>query len=92
MLLIEATRAVAADVARMPRLVHAGIALAVVGVAIDLIVHLSPAPHHHGAGFRPQEHIAHLVAIAAMVLVLAGIALDGARRHRFRRRNPHAHR
>lgn len=92
MLVIEGLRALAADVRRMPRLVHVGIALAVGAFALDVLVHLSPAVHDHGGGFRPEEHLAHLAGIAAMVLILAGVVIDGARRNRSRRRTSHAHR
>ena len=92
MLVIEGLRAVAADVGRMPRLVHVGMALAIGAFGLDVLVHLSPAAHDHAIGFRPEEHLAHLAGIAAMVLILAGVVIDGARRNRSRRRTSHAHR
>jgi hypothetical protein len=92
MLVIEGLRAIAADVARMPRPVHVGMALAVAAFALDVLVHLSPAPHDHGAGFRPEEHLAHLAGIAAMVLILAGVVIDGVRHNQTRRRTSNAHR
>ena len=89
MLLIDAVRATAGtlarDVARMPRIVHVGLALAVAAFVIDLLVHLGPAPHHHGE-FRVEEHLAHLVGLVAMAVVLVGVVADGIRRQRSNRR------
>lgn len=65
----------------MPRLVHIGLAIAVVALLADLLIHASPAPHVHD-GFRPEEHVAHLVGLVAMVVALAGVVIDGTRRHR----------
>jgi hypothetical protein len=76
----------------MPRIVHAGMALAVAAFAVDVLVHLSPSTHDHAVGFRPEEHLAHLAGIAAMVVILAGIVIDGAGRNRSRRRTSNAHR
>ena len=97
MLVIEAARRVVSDVRRMPRVVHLGLLVAIVGFALDVVIHLSPAPHHHHVGFRPEEHIAHLTGLVAMVLILAGVVSDGIVRRRARRRHRlggprHAHR
>lgn len=97
MLVIERLQRLAADVRGMPRLVHVGLLIAAAGFALDVVIHLSPAPHHHHVGFRLEEHIAHLIGLVAMVLILAGVVADGLARRRARRRNglggpPHAHR
>jgi len=76
----------------MPRLVHLGMAIAVIAFVADVVIHLSPAPHIHQAGFRPEEHIAHLGGLAAMVVVMAGVLIDGTRRHRLNKEDSHAHR
>lgn len=81
----------------MPRLVHLGLVVAVIGFLLDVVIHLSPAPHHHHVGFRPEEHVAHLAGLLAMVLILAGVVADGLARRRALRRqrlggSRHAHR
>ncbi len=52
----------------------------VVDGVLDVAVHLMTDVHagHHGH-FGP-EHLAHLLGIAGMFLVLAGVVIDGARR------------
>lgn len=97
MLVIERIQRLAADVRGMPRLVHVGLLMAAAGFAVDVVIHLSPAPHHHHVGFRPEEHLAHLAGLVAMVLILAGVVADGLARRRAVRRlrlgGPrHAHR
>lgn len=80
-----------------------GLTIAVVGVALDVAVHLSlPADGHEHvhAGFTVSEHAAHLVVMVGMVLILAGVVVDGARRQfmnrvslaRVERSAPHASR
>jgi hypothetical protein len=65
---------------RRPPLVSLlGLAVAVLGLALDAAVHLSAAPHHHQMGFSPEEHGAHLVVLIGMLLILGGIVIDGAR-------------
>ena len=97
MLVIEGLHRLVADVRRMPRLVHVGLLIAVIGLVLDMAIHLSPAPAHHHVGFRPEEHIAHLAGLVAMVLILAGVVTDGLARRRALRRQRlggprHAHR
>ena len=66
---------------RPPLLALAGLAIAVAGLGLDAIVHISAAGvHHHEVGFSVQEHGAHLVGLIGMVLALAGIVINGARR------------
>ena len=96
MLVIEAIRRLLAEVRRMPRLVHVGLVIGVAAFALDVVIHLSPAHHHH-PGFRPEEHIAHIAGLVAMVVILAGVVSDGLARQRARRRQRlggprHAHR
>jgi hypothetical protein len=88
---------------RPPLLSLLGSAVAAAGLALDVAVHLAlPADGHEHlhAAFSPSEHTAHLVVMLGMVLILAGVVADGARRQRARRqpsasieRSPgHAHR
>jgi hypothetical protein len=60
-----------------------GLALMVVGGVLDVVIHFGPADHHAHAIFA-SEHVAHLIGIAGMALVLAGVVIHGAR-HQTRR-------
>ncbi len=64
---------------RLPLLVLIGLALMAAGGTIDVILHLDPESQHAHETFG-SEHLAHLVGIAGMVLVLAGVVAHGARR------------
>lgn len=64
---------------RIPLLVVLGLLLMATGAVVDVVVHLGPA-HDHGHGGGLDEHGAHLIGIAGMVLVLAGVIIYGARR------------
>ncbi|MDQ2689613.1 MAG: hypothetical protein M3Y29_04995 [Chloroflexota bacterium] len=91
MLVVERlARTVLQELGRLPGLSRIGLALMAVAFVADVVVHLSPALHHL-ASHGPQEHLAHAAGIVGMVLVLGGVIVD-ARRHRSRRRNPHAYR
>ena len=94
MLVIETLRRAAAtvarDVARMPRIVHVGLALAVAAFVLDLAGHLGPQPAHHHDGFHVEEHLAHLVGLIAMAVILAGVVIDGIRRQQTHRRRTSA--
>lgn len=79
-------RALCRDVGRLPILTRAGLALALVTFAADVLIHLSPAPIHHHGGFRPEEHLAHLAGLVAMAIALLGVVIDGARKQRSQRR------
>jgi hypothetical protein len=93
-LVIEAIREAWANVRQVPVLGRIGLGLMVVAVALDLALNLAPAPHAHAgrAMEMPMHHEGHLLALLAMGLVLAGVVVDGVRRHRSRRRSSHAHR
>jgi hypothetical protein len=80
----------------MPVLSRIGFGVLIASVVLDLALTLAPAPlpHVHAghAMAMPMRHEAHLLALLAMGLVLAGVVVDGVRRHRSRRRYPNAHR
>lgn len=62
-----------------------GLAVMVIAGFLDVAVHVMTDVHaHHHAAFGP-EHLAHLMGIAGMVFVLAGVVISGARRQ-FRQR------
>ena len=59
----------------------AGLVVMAIGGLLDVVIHVALTPHAHDADLG-SEHLAHLVGIAGMSLVLAGLVLHGARRHR----------
>lgn len=67
---------------RISLLVMLGLLLMATGAVVDVVVHLGPV-HDHTGGL--DEHGAHLIGIAGMALVLAGVVTHGARRQ-FRQR------
>lgn len=96
MLVIEGVRIASRELGRLPALSRIGIGLAVVAVALDLALNLSPTSSAH-AGHQmtmamPMHHEGHLLALVAMALVLAGVLIDGVRRHRPDKEESHAHR
>ena len=66
---------------RLPALVLLGLLVMVIGGVMDVIIHVGAAGHGPHADHE-TEHLAHLVGIAGMSLVLAGVVLFGACRHR----------
>jgi hypothetical protein len=66
---------------RLPVAVLIGLAVMAVGGVLDVVIHLGPAEHHVHQGVV-SEHVAHLVGIAGMTLVLAGVVIHGVRSHR----------
>jgi hypothetical protein len=77
MLVIDAVR----RVRRVPLILIVGLALMAIGGVADVVAHLVVAADHHahGAGGDPTGHLAHLVGMAGMVLVLAGVVTHGIR-------------
>ena len=66
------------QLARLPLVARAGLALVLAGVLIDLLAPVLGgfhAAHHTGTG-----HVGHLVAMAGMAATLVGVVIDGARR------------
>jgi hypothetical protein len=83
------------ELGSLPAISRIGLGLGAVGLALDVVLNLSPAhPIHAGHTMSMQmHHEGHLVALAAMVLVLTGVLIDAARRHRSTiPEEPHAHR
>ena len=58
-----------------------GLAVMAAGGALDVFLHLGPTQEHAHEGLI-SEHLAHLVGIAGMSLVLAGVVIHGVRRQR----------
>lgn len=69
---------------RLPLAMILGLLLMAVGGAMDVAIHLAQVDHPVHAGFA-SEHAAHVVGIAGMTLVLAGVVTHGVR-HTTRRR------
>ena len=67
------------ELRRIPSASKLGLAVMVFAGVLDVVVHLLAGPHRGHREFGP-EHLAHLSGIAGMVLVLAGVVIDGARR------------
>ena len=69
--------------AKLPVLAQAGLLLLVGGLLIDLI---GPVlGRSHASHYAAPLHLGHLVAMAGMAAVLAGVVIDGVR-HDHRRR------
>ena len=68
------------ELGRIPATSKLGLAVMVIAGAVDVAAHLMTDVHagHHGE--FGAGHLAHLVGIAGMLLVLAGVVIDGARR------------
>ena len=69
---------------RLPLAMILGLALMAVGGVLDIVIHLGPVDHDAHEAFV-SAHGAHLVGIAGMAIVLAGVVIHGAR-HQTRRR------
>lgn len=68
----------------VPLAAKAGAIVITVGLGLDMFEHRLGHDGHDAliGAFPLGEHIAHLVVIAGMVLVLAGIVADGIRMQR----------
>ena len=65
------------QLAQFSLLSRIGLALIVIGLAVDLLavaIGAGHPSHHEGSG-----HVGHLVAMAGMTTTLAGVVIDGAR-------------
>ena len=68
------------ELRRIPVAGKFGLAVVVMAGVLDVAVHLMTDVHaHHHAAFGPEQ-LAHLLGIAGMVFVLAGVVVSGARR------------
>lgn len=83
---------------RLPLAMILGLVLMGIGGLMDVAIHLAQVDHHAHESFA-SEHAAHVVGIAGMTLVLAGVVTHGVRHTTRRRRaasqggpDSHAHR
>jgi hypothetical protein len=85
MLSIETVKPALTELGALPVGSRIGLAVMLVAGVMDTVVHLlgngGHAAHH---GLFP-EHAAHVMGIVGMVLVLAGVVINGARRQLSRR-------
>ena len=75
----------------LPTVVRLGLAVIVFGAVADLVTHLSFADAAELGGHTPAQLSAHAIVFAGMVLVLAGVVVDGVRQSMIRRGAPDRH-
>jgi hypothetical protein len=64
----------------LPTLVHAGLAILVLGGLADVVAHLEAAGHaDHLHEHTASELSAHLIGFVGMVVILLGVVMDGLR-------------
>ena len=69
-------------------MIRLGLAVIAFGGLADLVTHLSFADAADPGGHTPAQLSAHAIAFAGMVLVFAGVVVDGVRQFMVRRRGP----
>ena len=72
----------------LPLVIRLGMVVIAFGGFADLVTHLSFADAAEPGGHTPAQLSAHVIAFAGMVLVLAGVVVDGVRQSMVRRRGP----
>ncbi len=80
-----AIEAIGSQLRRLPGVVRLGIGVMAFGGFADVVMHLGVEGTAGAAVGGAGEHAAHLIGFAGMVLVQAGVVLDGVRRSRARR-------
>lgn len=79
MRILDVARSAVWTFGRIPTGSRFGLIVMGVGIVADLIAHLDPGlEHEHGTMTGPQVS-AHLVVFLGMVVVLAGVVIDGVR-------------
>jgi hypothetical protein len=69
----------------LPLLARIGLAVLVFGGAVDVNAHALAAGQNSAAGHTAAEMAGHVIAFVGMVLVLAGVVVDGIRQTSLRR-------
>ena len=72
----------------LPLVIRFGLVVIAYGGFADLVTHLSFADAAEPGGHTPAQLSAHAIAFAGMVLVFAGVVIDGVRQSMVRRRGP----
>jgi hypothetical protein len=80
--------ALESHVRALPPVIRLGLAVIAFGGLADLVTHLSFADAADPGGHTPAQLSAHAIAFAGMVLVFAGVVVDGVRQSMVRRRGP----
>jgi hypothetical protein len=94
-LVIDGLRRIGQELSSLPMVSRIGLVLGAFALALDFVLNFSPTHSIHAGHSMPMRmhHEGHLLALAAMVLILAGILIDAARHHRLTiPEEPHAHR
>jgi hypothetical protein len=80
--------ALESQVRALPLVIRLGLVVIAFGGLADLVTHLSFADAADPGGHTPAQLSAHAIAFAGMVLVFAGVVVDGVRQSMVRRRGP----
>ena len=72
----------------LPLVIRFGLVVIAFGGFADLVTHLSFADAAGPGGHTPAQLSAHAIAFAGMVLVFAGVVIDGVRQAMVRRLGP----
>ena len=80
--------ALESHVRALPLVIRLGLIVIAFGGLADLVTHLSFADAADTGGHTQAQLSAHAIAFAGMVLVLAGVVVDGVRQSMVRRRGP----
>jgi len=86
MQIVDVVRATVRTVSDIPPGSRLGLLIIGVGFVADLVAHLAPGSDLNQAHLTSPQLSAHLVVVAGMVLVLAGVVADGIRNGRSPRR------
>jgi uncharacterized membrane protein len=70
---------IAREIPQIPLGSKLGFVVIVLGLAADVIAHLTPGLEHNHGGASGTELSAHLVVFVGMALVLLGVVFDGVR-------------
>ena len=70
---------IAHEAARIPALSKFGFVVIILGLAADLVVHLTAGIEHDHGGASGTMLSAHLVVFVGMAIVLLGVIADGIR-------------
>ena len=72
----------------IPPVIRLGLLVIAFGGVADLVTHVSFADAAEAGGHTAGQLSAHAIAFAGMVLVFAGVVVDGVRQTMVRRREP----
>jgi hypothetical protein len=76
---MSAIQRIVREAGRIPAVSKLGFAVIVLGLAADIVVHLTPGASHDHAGANASELSAHFIVFVGMAIVLVGVIADGVR-------------